>query len=132
MHINSNQKKGLLGKGQMLAVGLVLAVGLGMGLVLHNMIFAASANSKQSSAQSAKNLPIMTANQLSAYDGTDPKKPIYLGFEGNVYDVTAGKEYYVPGGTYHFLAGKDSTAELHIAGGDIIKTKYPIVARLAQ
>ncbi len=77
-----------------------------------------------------KPLPVMSASELKAYDGTQPGKPIYLGFDGQVYDVTAGKEYYQAGGTYHFLAGKDSTADLRLFGGDIIQRKYPVVAKL--
>ena len=66
---------------------------------------------------------------LATYDGTDPSKPILLAFEGNVYDVSAGREFYAPGGVYHMLAGTDATALLHIAGGSIIRKKYPIVGR---
>jgi predicted heme/steroid binding protein len=89
---------------------------------------------KTDSARSGQSgrLPVMKSSELKAFDGTKPGKPIYLGYEGLVYDVTAGKDYYQAGGTYHFLAGKDSTADLRLAGGDIIKRKYPVVAQLAQ
>ena len=76
------------------------------------------------------NLKKMTVDELKKYDGTDPSRPIYLAYEGNIYDVTGGKEFYQKGGVYHFLAGKDSTSELNFAGGGIIKRKYPIIARL--
>lgn len=36
-------------------------------------------------------------------------KNIYLGFLGNVYDVTKGDKFYAPGGSYSFFAGKDAT-----------------------
>ena len=36
-------------------------------------------------------------------------KKIYLGFLGNVYDVSKGDKYYAPGGSYNFFAGKDAT-----------------------
>lgn len=71
-----------------------------------------------------------TREQLSRYNGTQSDKPIYLAFEGNVYDVTQGYRFYAAGGTYHFLAGRDATSELRIAGGDIIKRKYPVVGIL--
>ena len=89
---------------------------------------------KPAETQSRQNskLPIIKTSELKAYDGTKSGKPIYLGFEGLVYDVTAGKEFYQIGGTYHFLAGKDSTADLRLIGGDIIKRKYPVVAELVQ
>ncbi len=68
---------------------------------------------------------------LTQFDGTDPTKPIYLGLDGLVYDVTTGKEYYDLRGRYHFLAGKDSSDLLHIAGASIIKVKYPVIGKLA-
>ena len=77
-----------------------------------------------------KPLPTMSASELKAYDGTQPGKPIYVGFEGKVYDVSAGQEYYQAGGAYHFLAGKDSTADLRVFGGEILQRKYPVVAKL--
>jgi predicted heme/steroid binding protein len=77
-----------------------------------------------------KSLRLYTLEELSKYDGTDPAKPIYLGFEGRVYDVTSGSAYYIPSGSYHSLAKRDATDQLHIAGGAIIKAKYPVIGRL--
>jgi predicted heme/steroid binding protein len=74
-----------------------------------------------------ESLPTFTTEALAMYDGTDPSLPIYLAFEGKVYDVTTGKKFYGPSGPYHFLAGTDGTTMLRIAGGSIIKAKYPIV-----
>lgn len=71
-----------------------------------------------------------TAQQLAAYNGNDPQKPIYLALDGLVYDVTPGAKYYKPGGSYHALAGRDASDQLHIAGGAIIKSKYPVVGIL--
>ncbi len=76
-------------------------------------------------------LPAFTADQLRTYDGTNPTKPILLGMEGYVYDVTAGgPDFYAPGQAYHSLAGRDASVELRIAGGGIIAKKYPVVGRL--
>ena len=72
-------------------------------------------------------LPSFTKETLAQYDGTDPSLPIYLAFEGNVYDVSEGKKFYAPGGSYHFLAGTDGTRLLRTFGGDTIKKKYPVV-----
>lgn len=69
--------------------------------------------------------------ELAKYDGTDPQKPIYIGMNGLVYDVTAGRNYYEPNGSYHFLAGKDSSEQLNLIGGDIIKRKYPVIGKLS-
>lgn len=77
-----------------------------------------------------QNLPEYTVEQLTAYDGSDSSKPIYIGLNGLVYDVTAGSSFYKVGGSYHFLAGKDSSKELNLIGGDIIKRKYPVIGIL--
>ena len=72
----------------------------------------------------------MKAADLSPYNGSDPSKPIYIGLNGLVYDVSAGRSFYEYGASYHYLAGKDSSADLNFIGGDIIAKKYPVVARL--
>lgn len=75
-------------------------------------------------------LPKYTAATLITYNGDMDGLPIYVALDGYVYDVTAGKSYYAPGGTYHSIAGKDASAQLHVFGGDIIRQKYPIVGIL--
>jgi len=50
----------------------------------------------------------LTDAELLSYDGTDPAKPIYVALNGTIYDVTAGRHVYGPGGSYHVFAGKDS------------------------
>ncbi|KAK4686757.1 hypothetical protein P7C73_g3361, partial [Tremellales sp. Uapishka_1] len=50
----------------------------------------------------------LTPIQLSMYDGSDPSKPVYLALDGDVYDVSAGRRIYGPGGSYHVMAGKDA------------------------
>ena len=72
-------------------------------------------------------LPKYTAETLIKYDGTDEALPIYMALDGYVYDVTLGKSYYGPSGTYHSLAGKDASKELPVFVGDIVKGKYKIV-----
>lgn len=74
---------------------------------------------------------VFSLKELSKYDGSDPSLPIYLVLDGNVYDVTPGKKFYEAGGAYHSLAGRDSSALLHLVGGDIIKKKYKIAGKLA-
>ena len=46
---------------------------------------------------------------MSAYDGTDPSRPIYLAINGTIFDVSAGRRTYGPGGSYHVFAGRDAT-----------------------
>ncbi|EMC92170.1 hypothetical protein BAUCODRAFT_38198 [Baudoinia panamericana UAMH 10762] len=51
----------------------------------------------------------LTDTELKVYDGRDPKKPIYLALNGTIYDVTAGRRLYGPGGSYNVFAGIDAT-----------------------
>ncbi|KAJ3179450.1 hypothetical protein HDU85_004860 [Gaertneriomyces sp. JEL0708] len=59
----------------------------------------------------------LTEEELRAHDGSDPSKPIYLGINGKVYDVSSGKgpSYYGPGGGYSFFSGVDA-ARAYITG----------------
>jgi len=87
------------------------------------------ARAKISALESSPSISFFTAADLARYDGTDPILPIYLALDGYVYDVTAGSSFYAVGGDYHYLAGRDSTTDLQIFGGDIIKRKYPIIGK---
>lgn len=53
-----------------------------------------------------------TLAQLKQYDGSDSSKPIYVAVKGRVFDVTAGKSFYGPGGSYCMFAGKDASRAL--------------------
>lgn len=53
-----------------------------------------------------------TLSQLKQYDGSDPSKPIYVAVKGRIFDVTAGKSFYGPGGDYSMFAGKDASRAL--------------------
>ncbi|KAI6679178.1 hypothetical protein NL676_033059 [Syzygium grande] len=53
-----------------------------------------------------------TAGELIQFNGTDPSKPIYVAIKGRVFDVTAGKSFYGPGGAYAMFAGKDASRAL--------------------
>ncbi|KAI7230162.1 hypothetical protein KC330_g7089 [Hortaea werneckii] len=46
--------------------------------------------------------------ELALYDGTDTTKPVLLALNGTIYDVSAGRRVYGPGGSYHVFAGKDA------------------------
>jgi predicted heme/steroid binding protein len=47
--------------------------------------------------------------ELSAYNGRDASKPVYIALNGTIYDVSAGRNVYGPGGSYSFFAGRDAT-----------------------
>jgi len=48
-------------------------------------------------------------DELKAYDGRDPRKPILLAVKGRVYNVWRGREFYGPGQAYSIFAGTDAT-----------------------
>lgn len=50
-----------------------------------------------------------TQAELAKYDGTNTDAPIYVAIKGAVFDVSAKKEMYGPGGSYHCFAGKDAS-----------------------
>lgn len=51
----------------------------------------------------------LTPSQLSQYNGSNPDLPIYLAINGTIYDVSAGRRTYGPGGSYSVFAGRDAT-----------------------
>ncbi|KAK3439632.1 probable steroid-binding protein 3 [Eucalyptus grandis] len=53
-----------------------------------------------------------TPSELIQFNGTDPSKPIYVAIKGRVFDVTAGKSFYGPGGAYAAFSGKDASRAL--------------------
>jgi membrane-associated progesterone receptor component len=50
-------------------------------------------------------------NELLEFDGTDGK-PIYFCVRGKVFDVSAGRNFYGPGGPYSNFAGRDASRGL--------------------
>lgn len=52
-----------------------------------------------------------TPRTLLPNNGTKDK-PVYLAVKGKVYDVTAGRNFYGPGGPYENFAGRDATRGL--------------------
>ncbi|XP_072972681.1 probable steroid-binding protein 3 [Typha angustifolia] len=98
----------------------------------------------------------LTAQQLGAFDGTDPSKPIYVSIRGTIYDVSSGKGFYGPGGSYAVFAGREASRALgkmskseEDVNGNLdglsekemgvledwekkFQAKYPVVGRLAS
>eukprot|EP00889_Picochlorum_renovo_P003613 jgi/Picre1/30643/NNA_006004.t1 len=50
-------------------------------------------------------------DELAAYDGRDPSKPMLLAIRGVIFDVSSAKEFYGPTGAYPF-AGKECARAL--------------------
>lgn len=57
----------------------------------------------------------LTPTELATFDGTDATKPIYLAINGTIYDVSANRRTYGPGGSYHYFAGCDA-ARAYVTG----------------
>ena len=51
----------------------------------------------------------MNPSQLTLYNGTDASLPIYLSVNGTIFDVSANRMMYGPGGNYNFFTGRDAT-----------------------
>lgn len=48
---------------------------------------------------------LLTADELSLYDGGENSKGLYLAILGQVFDVEKGRKHYGPDGGYHFFTG---------------------------
>src|SRR5690606_21803052 len=53
-----------------------------------------------------------TLEELAAFDGSDPSRPILFAVRGKVYDVTRGGSFHGKRGPYRVFAGKDCTRAL--------------------
>ncbi|XP_021864103.1 membrane steroid-binding protein 1-like [Spinacia oleracea] len=60
----------------------------------------------------------LTEEQLREYDGPDPKKPLLMAMKGNIYDVSRGRIFYGPGGSYAMFDGRDATRALALMSFD--------------
>ncbi|KAJ8765900.1 hypothetical protein K2173_020416 [Erythroxylum novogranatense] len=53
------------------------------------------------------NMGNVTEQELRAYDGSDPNKPILVAIKGQIYDVSDSRMLYGPGGPYAMFAGRE-------------------------
>ncbi|PWN23856.1 cytochrome b5 [Microstroma glucosiphilum] len=56
-----------------------------------------------------------TSSELAQYDGSDDSKPVYVCIKGQIFDVSAKREMYLPGKGYHIFAGKDGSKGLGLS-----------------
>lgn len=45
----------------------------------------------------------LTPEELSRYDGSSDKRPVYVAVDGEVYDVSANRRIYGKGGSYNMM-----------------------------
>ncbi|ERM99056.1 membrane steroid-binding protein 2 isoform X2 [Amborella trichopoda] len=60
----------------------------------------------------------VTEEELRAYDGSDPTKPLLMAIKGQIYDVTRSRMFYGPGGHYALFAGRDASRALALMSFD--------------
>ncbi|KAF4371563.1 hypothetical protein G4B88_008278 [Cannabis sativa] len=54
----------------------------------------------------------ITHQELSAYNGSDPNKPLLISIKGQIYDVSSSRMFYGPGGPYAMFTGKEASRAL--------------------
>ncbi|CAL5185622.1 unnamed protein product [Lathyrus oleraceus] len=54
----------------------------------------------------------ITETELRLYNGSDKSKPILISVKGQIYDVSEGRNFYGPGGSYTMFAGKECSRAL--------------------
>ena len=64
---------------------------------------------QQSDQATTGGLRVLSQSELGQYDGSPGSPGLYLALLGEVYDVSAGSQYYGPGGGYSFFAGRDAS-----------------------
>lgn len=98
----------------------------------------------------------LTSQQLQEFNGSNPSKPIYVSVKSTIYDVSAGANFYGPGGPYALFAGREAARALakmskndEDVNGEIsdlsekeigvledwvkkFQAKYPVVGRLVS
>ncbi|OAY26548.1 membrane steroid-binding protein 2 [Manihot esculenta] len=60
----------------------------------------------------------VTEQELRAYDGSDPNKPLLMAIKGQIYDVSSSRMFYGPGGPYAKFAGRDASRALALLSFD--------------
>ncbi|KAJ0080226.1 hypothetical protein Patl1_24320 [Pistacia atlantica] len=60
----------------------------------------------------------VTEEDLRAYNGSDPSKPLLMAIKGQIYDVSVSRMFYGPGGPYAMFAGRDASRALALMSFD--------------
>ncbi|XP_058727362.1 probable steroid-binding protein 3 isoform X2 [Vicia villosa] len=54
----------------------------------------------------------ITETELRLYNGSDKSQPILISVRGQIYDVSDGRNFYGPGGSYTMFAGRECSRAL--------------------
>jgi len=117
-----------------------------------NNTMSTSTSTSNTSSTASSPSRTFTLAELNEFNGGDPSKPLYLGCNGMVFDVSSARGFYGPGAAYGVFAGKDASRglakmEIEYNTADIsdlslsqkqtlrewsdkFQTKYPIVGTL--
>ncbi|OMP09040.1 hypothetical protein COLO4_05869 [Corchorus olitorius] len=88
---------------------------IAMMVVVYKMVcgmFIGPEDFEQKAEKEPIQLGDITEEELRAYDGSDPKKPLLIAIRGQIYDVSSSKMFYGRGGPYAMFAGKDASRAL--------------------
>lgn len=92
------------------SVAAVLIAGLLIFTVIRQFTNPfANPNHSETAKATIKPKPLLTEEELSKHDGSNPSIPIYISILGRVYDVDKGRRHYEVGSGYNVFAGRDST-----------------------
>ncbi|KAI0596589.1 membrane-associated progesterone receptor component 1 [Biscogniauxia sp. FL1348] len=100
-----------------LYTGLITPLNLILALLtLYTTYLLSKPSSSSSSASLPRESPAVvfrtfTPRTLLPYDGKEGR-PVYLAVRGRVFDVSAGSNFYGPGGPYENFAGRDASRGL--------------------
>lgn len=75
-------------------------------------------NNSNNNTSSSTGLGWMSEEELGAYDGSDPNKPLLMAIKGHIYDVSPSRLFYGPGGPYALFAGRDASRALALMSFD--------------
>lgn len=79
-----------------------------------------------------EDLKTFTREELKHFDGTEGS-PIYIGYKGKVYDISASPLFQGEKRMRCHMAGKDLTKDIEIAPhGEELLFKFPVVGRLKE
>nr|GLL47551.1 membrane steroid-binding protein 1-like isoform X1 [Ipomoea trifida] len=67
---------------------------------------------KEAASRQPLDMGDMTEEELLAYNGSDPKKPLLMAIKRQIYDVSSSRMFYGPGGPYAMFTGKDASRAL--------------------